>query len=154
MKIILTTLTFLLLASNSYALNLGDSLKQVAGDQGKQINETLDKKLDKVVKDYEEKVDSYKKEVDGEIAKYKAQVKEAEDAINKLKDIKAKAGYYINLVKTILALLSSGILVLIFVMWRIWRNIVNMKKLLRNVTNYDDFNERLKKVEKLVATKQ
>lgn len=154
MKIFLTILTFVFFTTNSYALNLGDSLKKITGgEQGKQVNDALGGKLDKVINENQDKINSYTKQLDEEIAKIKAQAKEAEDAINKLKEIKTKAGYYIGLIKTILALLSSGIIILIFVMWRIWRNVVNMKKLLKNVTHYDDFDQRLKRLEKLVASK-
>ena len=55
--------------------------------------------------------------------------------------IKNKAASYIRTAKIILALLSSGILALIFVMWRIWRNIVNMKKLFKNVASDEDRTE-------------
>ena len=51
----------------------------------------------------------------------------------------------------ILAILSSSILVLIFVMWRIWRNIVGFKRALHNVTHYDEINKRLKQVEAELA---
>lgn len=146
---------FIILASffvsNSYAINLNDALKEIGNGSSKDVK-GFEKKIDKIVDKYDGQlqgeIKKYQEKIEKEEKKVMAMIKEAEDAVNKLKEIKSKASYYINLAKIILAALSSGILVLIFVMWRISRNIVNMKKLIKNVSNYEDFDKRLKKIEK------
>jgi hypothetical protein len=143
MKNIFLTVFLTFFISNVYAINLGDVLKDVGRGSGKSINKKLDKKIDKVVKKFEGKIDIYKVEMDSEIKKYKAQIKEAEDTLNKIKDIKDSAEFYISKARLILGILSSGILALLFVMWRIWRNILTMKKVIKNVANYDDIEKRL-----------
>ena len=140
MKNLLTILFLTFFASNTFALNLGDLLEDV----GKKSNKSLDKKIDKIVSKFEGKVD-------GKIKKYEAKIKDAEEAMDKINHIRANAEKYIRTVKIILAVLSSGILVLLFVLWRIWRNIVNMRKIVQNVTNYDDVEKRLKALEKRVG---
>ena len=129
-----------LFASNADALNLGDLLDDV----GKKSNKSLSKKIDKVVKKFEDKVD-------GKIKKYEAKIKKAEDNLERLDGIRKNAESYIFVAKIILGVLSSGILALIFVMWRIWRNIVNMRKIVQNVTNYGDVEKRLGALEKKVG---
>ena len=153
MRVIIITISFLLFASNSFAIDLAKTLNKIGngGDPVKEVSGNINKKLDKVVKKFEGKIDGYEKEINGEINKYKEKVKEAESYLNKIKEIKNKANYYINLAKIVIAVLSSGIVVLLFMMWRIWRNVVGLKKVIRNVTNYDDINKRLEKVEKLVT---
>lgn len=135
-------------ANSAQAFDLGGVVKSAGKESTKAINDNVNKKIDEVVQKIDGKIDGYKKEIDGEIAKYKDQIKEAEAAINKIKQIRANADSYIRTAKIILGFLSSGILVLIFVMWRIWRNIVTMKKVFKNVASYDDIEKRLKAVEK------
>ncbi len=155
MKKIFFIIFITIFASNSYAVNLNDALKEIGNGSSKQAVKGLEEKIDKIVDKYDGQlqgeVKKYQEKIEKEEKKVMAMIKEAEDAVNKLKEIKSKAYHYINLAKMILAALSSGILVLIFVMWRIWRNIVNMKKLIRNVSNYEDFDKRLKKIEKQLA---
>lgn len=151
MKNLVTFLFLSLFASNAFAFDLGGIVGDAAKKPAESINKNVNGQLDKIVKKFEGTVDGYKKELDAEIKKYKDQIKEAEATMNKIKNIRKNAEHYINIAKIILAVLSSGILVLIFVMWRIWRNIVTMKKVFKNVAAYDDIEKRLKAVEKAVA---
>jgi predicted Zn-dependent protease len=96
-KFLTAFFAFLFLASTSYAINLGDGLKQIAGD--KNVSDSLGGKLDKVIKENQDKLNSYTKQLDEEIVKIKSQAKEAQDAIDKLKAIKANA----DVLKTIRA---------------------------------------------------
>lgn len=153
MKKVILVLVMFLFSSNAFAINFKDSLKQISNGSSKEINKNLDKKINSVLKGFEDKVDGYKKELDSEIAKYKEQIKEAEASLNKLKNLKARAEGYIKMAKIVIAVLSSGILVLIFIMWRIWRNVVTMKKVIKNVASYNEIEARLKKVEKTVGLK-
>ena len=89
----------------------------------------------------------------GELKKYKDQLKEAEAMVSTMQKIKANAESYIRIAKIVFGVLTSGILALIFIMWRIWRNIVTMKKVVKNVASYDDIEKRLKAVEKAVSSK-
>jgi ElaB/YqjD/DUF883 family membrane-anchored ribosome-binding protein len=154
MKNFITIISLTLFASNAYALNIGSIVDGAGKESTKAINENVNKKIDQVVDKFEKKIDGYKAEMDAEINKYKDQIKEAEAAINKIKQIRANAESYIKTAKIILGLLSSGILALIFIMWRIWRNIVTMKKVIKNVASYDDIEKRLKAVEKSVNIKK
>lgn len=148
------TITFLTIIANSVFAKtaLSFDFRKVVKNAGKEstktINDNVNQKIDQIAKKFEGKIDGYKKEVDAEITKYKNQIKEAEAAINKIRKIKANAESYIKTAKIILGVLSSGILILIFVMWRIWRNIVTMKNLFKNVASYDEIEKRLKAVEK------
>jgi ribosome-associated translation inhibitor RaiA len=144
MKNFITIISLTLFASNAYALNIGSIVDGAGKESTKAINENVNKKIDQVVDKFEKKIDGYKAEMDAEINKYKDQIKEAEAAINKIKQIRANAESYIKTAKIILGLLSSGILALIFIMWRIWRNIVTMKKVIKNVASYDDIEKILK----------
>ena len=141
MKIFLTFLTALFISSNASAINFSDSLKSISKDSTKKITKNLEKKMDKIVKKYEG-------EIKDEVEKYKKEVKNAQKSLEKLKGIKDKAESYIRIAKIVVAALSSGILVLLFIIWRIWRNVVNMRRLVQNASNYKEFDKRLKALEK------
>lgn len=153
-KSLLTVFIFLLSVNHASAFNLGDSLKEST----KGINKNVNGKVDEIVKKVEKKLDGevaqYKKKIDAETKKIQDIVKETEDSINKIKSIKAKAESYIQTAKIIIAALSGGIIALIFVMWRIYRNVINLRKIINNVANYDDINARLLKVETELAKHQ
>lgn len=169
MKNIITIAFLTIFASNAFAFDLGDVVKKTGAKSTKSINDNVNKEIGKTVKKFEKKVDGYKKdldsqvnkfekkvdgykeEFDAEVNKYKDKIKEAEAALNKIQQIRANADRYIMIAKMIIGFLSFGILSLIFVMWRIWRNIVTMKKVIKNVANYDNIEKRLKAVEKAVA---
>ena len=153
MKKIITAIFLLGFSTNAFAFNLGGLVGDVGKESVKEINKNVNGQVDKVVKQFEQKIDGYKKEIDAEVDKYKAQIKEVEVMIAKIKEIRANAERYIKIVKIVIGVLGSGILALIFVMWRIWRNIVNMRKIVKNVTNYDDIEKRLRAVEKALMTK-
>ncbi len=140
MKRILIVLFLVCFSGNAYALNLGELLNDVE----KGANQNLDKKVDKIIQKIEKKID-------GKVEKYEAKIKEVEVMIDEVNHIRANASSYIRTAKIVLAVLSSGILALIFVMWRIWRNIVTMRKIIKNVANYDDIEKRLKALEKKVG---
>jgi hypothetical protein len=124
-------LSLFLISSNAFSFDLG----KVLNNPEKALGKSIDGKLDKVVKKLEGKLD-------GQVSKYKKQI----DA-----EKQDKAVSYIKAAKIILAILSSGILILLFFMWRIYRNVASLKKVIKNVTNYDDINKRLKAVESKLA---
>lgn len=150
MKKLILTASFILFAGNANAISFGDVLKDVGNDSQKSLNKSLDNKIDKVVKKFEDKVDGKIKQYEDKIAKYEDRIKEVEQTFDRIKRLKDNAEFYIGKAKLILGILSSGILALIFVMWRIWRNIVTMKNVVKNVASYDDIEKRLKAVEKKV----
>ena len=153
MKKIITFIFLFSFATNAYAFDLGGLVGDVGKESAKAVNKNVNDQVDKVVKRFEDKIDGYKKELDAEVGKYKAQLKEVETTINKIKQLRQNAERYMKMAKIVFAVLTSGIVALIFVMWRIWRNIVNMRKIVKNVTNYDDIEKRLKAVEKALAAK-
>lgn len=144
MKKVFLLISLLFFSTNAFAFNLGDALKDPNKAIDKNVVKKLEDKLDGEIAEYKKKIDAEQKKIENII-------KETEDSINRIKDIKAKANSYIRIVKIILAVFASGILVLLFVVWRIYRNVVNLKKAIRNVVNYDDINARLKKVEAELA---
>lgn len=136
-------LIFLAFSGNVYAFNLGDTLKQIGKDSTKEVSSNFEKKLNKIVKKYENKIDK-------EIAGYKKKIADAEKSLDQLLGLKAKAESYLKIAKIVIWVLSSGILVLLFLMWRIWRGVVNTRRMVQNVSNYKEFDKRLKAVEKKV----
>jgi predicted PurR-regulated permease PerM len=144
-------LSLFLISSNAFSFDLG----KVLNNPEKALGKSIDGKLDKVVKKLEGKLDGqvskYKKQIDAEKQKIQKIIAETEASINQIKTIRDKAVSYIKAAKIILAILSSGILILLFFMWRIYRNVASLKKVIKNVTNYDDINKRLKAVESKLA---
>jgi archaellum component FlaC len=170
-KIIFSILSVLLISSVSgisFAFNLQNELNKVAkvtgkGEKGlgkslKGIS-SIDKKIEKaigsvkgdVLKKVEGEINKVKEKIDDETAKIKKIIKEAEDGINKFKEIKANAEKYIRIAKIAIGFLSGGIVILIFFLWRVWRNIVGFKKIVKNVANYDAIKKQIKDLEKKVA---
>jgi len=153
MKNIIAVILFTLFASNALAFDLGALVGNVGKDSAKSINANVNNQIDKVVKKFENKIDGYKDEMDGEIKKYKDQIKEAEAVITKIQQLRANADSYIRIAKIVMGVLTSGILILLFIIWRIWRNVVTMKKVIKNVASYSDIEKRLKTLEKICAKK-
>jgi len=158
--------TFLLATNfsiNSFAIDLNKISREINKATGsdskisKSLNDVsnIDKKIKEALEDVkketlgkvDEKINEVKEKVDGELQRVNKIVDEAEDGINKFKDLKNKAQKYINLAKMIVAFLSGGIVVSLFFIWRIWRNIISFKKIVRNVTNYDDIKNQIKALE-------
>lgn len=150
MKTVIAVIFFTLFANSALAFDLGAFVDSAGKDPVKSLNKNINGKVDEVVKKFEGRIDGYKKEMDGELKKYKDQLKEAEAMVSTMQKIKANAESYIRIAKIVFGVLTSGILALIFIMWRIWRNIVTMKKVVKNVASYEDIEKRLKAVEKAV----
>lgn len=154
-KILVLISVFSLLSTGAFAFDLKGALKDQTKEIGKGVGNSVEGKIDASIKKLEDNLNGqiaeYKQKIDAEEKKIRDVIKETEDSINKIKEIKNKAAGYIRMVKIVLALLSSGILVLIFVMWRIYRNVITLRKVIKNVANYDDINSRLKKVEAQLA---
>lgn len=134
----------LVLFGNAFAINLGGILKEVEKGSSKSISKSLDKKVDKVINKVEKKIDQ-------KVAKYEKKIAEVEESFDKIKNLRDKAEYYLKIAKIVIAALSSGALVLIFTMWRIWKNVVGMRKVVENVANYKDIEKRLQALEKKVS---
>jgi gas vesicle protein len=117
----------------------------------KEIIKTLQDNLDKNIAPIKEEVNKYKSKIDAEQKKIENIINEAQADINKIRDIRNNIDHYFNIAKTIIAFLSCSIVVLLFFLWRIWRNVVNFRKIIQNVTNYDDIEKRLKLAEKRIA---
>ncbi len=150
-KIIISLFFVFVAANNASAINLGDALKEISQGSSNEITKNLEKKIDKIINKYDGQlqgeVKKYKDKIDKEEKKVRAMIDEAQRSVEKLKEIKEKAGYYIKITKIVLAILSSAILILIFVIWRIYCNVVALKKMVKNVSNYDNFDKRLKILE-------
>lgn len=130
----------LALIGNVFAIDLGGMLKEVEKNSSKSINKKIDKVIEKV-----------EKKIDKKVAKYEKKIAEVEESFDKIKNLRDKAEYYLKIAKIAIAVLSSGVLVLIFTMWRIWKNVVGMRKVIENVANYKDIEKRLQTLEKKVS---
>lgn len=126
----------LALVGNVFAIDLGGMLKEVEKNSSRSVNKKIDKVIEKV-----------EKKIDKKVAKYEKKIAEAEKSFDKIKNLRDKAEYYLKIAKIAIAVLSSGVLVLIFTMWRIWKNVVGMRKLIENVANYKDIEKRLQALE-------
>ena len=140
MKIfIVMLLTFAVSSFNASAFDIKD-LRSIA----KGADKSLDKKIDKIITKVEKKIDK-------KVAKYEKKIAEVENSFDRIKDLKNKAEFYLKIAKIVIAILSSGILLLIFVVWRVWSNVSGMRRVIENVANYKDVEKRLQALEQKVG---
>lgn len=175
-KLFFVAISFILfvnLSSNSFAgfdlkkelnkVSSGGSganpVKNLTGNVEDKIDQKLNELKKEVIGKVEGEIKQYKEKIDAQTNKITKIIDEVEEDVNKLRDIKSKAQTYLSKAQTYIkwakiaiGVLSSGILVLLFVVWRIWRNIIGMKKVFKNITNYDDIKKRIDDLEKQVAT--
>ncbi len=143
-KIIVISTLLSFVCGAAHAINLDSVLRDVKSGSTKNISKNFDKKIDKVITKVEKKIDQ-------KLAKYEKKIAAAEKSFDKIKNLRDKAEYYLKIAKIAIAVLSSGVLVLIFTMWRIWKNVVGMRKVIENVANYKDIEKRLQTLEKKVG---
>ncbi len=167
--LIASTLLILNISSNAFSLDLGKELDRVAqkvtGDSNSDITKSIkgvgdiDQKINKAIEEatksvtdrIQGEIDEVKSKIEEEEAKVKEIIKEAENGINKFSAIKDKAEKYVKMAKMFIALLSTGMIAIAFFLWRVWKNIVGFKKLIKNVTNYDAIKEQIEALENKVA---
>jgi len=151
--------------TNSHAFDLDKELNKVVDtkksgnaanvpgldNMKKEIIKTVEEELNKNIAPIKEEVSKYKSKIDAEQKKIENIISEAQNDNNKIRDIKNNINHYFNITKTIIAILSCSIVALLFFLWRIWRNVVNFRRIIQNVTNYDDIEKRLKHAEKRIA---
>jgi predicted nucleic acid-binding Zn-ribbon protein len=178
-KLILIATSFLLalnISSNAFSLDLEKELNKVTGGKSSSLSKSIkevgsiDKKIeqaiakvqDQTLGKVDEKINEITQKVEGEIEGVKAKIEaeeakireiiaEAEDGINKFREIKAKAEKYVGMIKMVVGFLSLGIVGILFFLFKVWRNIVGFKKLIKNVTNYDAIKNQLEALENKVA---
>ena len=132
--------------STNDAINL-DGLKNIDEKITKKINE----KIDDVTSDVKGQINEYKNKIAEQEKKITGIVDEVQGYVDQARRIKANAQRYIRIAKIIIGFLSCGILALIFMVWRLWRNIVTIKKTFKAVVNYDKIQKRIENLEKQVS---
>jgi cell division protein FtsL len=153
------------LSTNALALDLGAKLKKITGGATPDVAESLkgisgiDGKIQDALNNIKSetlgKVDveikKITQKIEAEEAKIRGMIQEVEDGVNKFRSIKAKFEKYMGMAKAVLAVLSGGLIAIAFFLWRVWRNIVGFKKIIKNVTNYDEIKNKIADLEDKLA---
>ncbi|MBT4989429.1 MAG: hypothetical protein HOM96_02680 [Rickettsiales bacterium] len=142
------------LTVNSFAFDLEktlDKLKDDAKGGGISLDSLADditnkvtKKLEGVEDRVEQKVKSYEEKLDKEIKKGLSEITQE---IEIVKTLKARADRAIMIAKIIGTIFSFSFLFLIFLIWRMYRKIKGLYKLMDNVRNYKDIEKRIAALE-------
>ncbi len=127
------------------------SIKTNLGGFEEKIIKKLDDKIDSVVSKVEDDINKYKAKIDKETARINDIISEAESYADQARNLKAKASKYLMIAKIIIGALSCGILGLLFFVWRVWRNVVAMKKAVVAAVNYNEIKKRIDTLEEKVA---
>ena len=145
--ITLTSLLFIGFLAPVLAIDFGNIIG-LKSDIGDEITKDINEKIDDITVDLKEEIKNYKDKITAEEKKIRGMVSEVEAYVKQVHALKANAAKYIMIAKIIIAVLSGGIIILLFFIWRIWRNIVNMKKAFKAVVNYDQIQKRIEILEK------
>ncbi len=119
---------------------LADGVKDEANKKIAEIEERINGKIEQ----YEEKING---EIDGVVSDVKGKIAEVEAIKNKAEALIENAKTIISFVKIFLAILSFSTLAIIFFIWKAYRRISNLYKLLDNVRSYKDIEQRVAALE-------
>ncbi len=138
-------LLYILILSNK--LCFGINLKKLDKQLGNiKVSENFVKsETNNLVQKFEKTFDTKLNFYENKILKI---IDKAEKNINEAIELKNKVQYYIKIAKIIGVIFSFLSLGLLFFLFRIWRNIVNFKKLLKVTLNYEKFEKRIEILEK------
>lgn len=158
--IILSSFLVLSLTSKAFSFDLKDTLKEVVSDN-KSVSSiaNIDKKIDdaiggvknEVLNKVNKEIKKVTDKIEKEEKKVRAIIADAEDGINKFRAIRDNIDKYIKIAKIVGIVISSGILILIFFLFKVYRSIVSFRKIAKNVANYDDIKKQIEVLEKKVA---
>ncbi|MBL6785871.1 MAG: hypothetical protein ISQ32_06175 [Rickettsiales bacterium] len=148
---------------NLYAFDIDDALEKVTKDSKNILS------LNKLENDLKTKIDGFEKNIDSKISLYETKAKSLEnkakefeskidDKITKsLKEIEGEILVVANLrketekiifySKIIAAIFCFSFLFIILSIWRFYRKLSNIYKLIENIKNYKEIEERLAKLE-------
>ena len=156
-KLTFVTFLFLAISNQANAIDLG---KVISGSDGKKIDIAAEfekratKELDKVKEELQTKVQNeierVKGKIESEVAQIENIINKVKDEIKRVEEIKAKAARYILYAKIVIGFLASGVIFLLFMVWRMWRNIVTLRRALTAAVNYKDIKEQISNLEKRV----
>ncbi|MFC1659251.1 hypothetical protein ACFL0U_01645 [Pseudomonadota bacterium] len=176
-KILFLFLLSFCISINSYSYSLDDAIKDATKNgKSSEVVENIGKNTsDQAVKMTEEKVDKLlvelKQKAEGEIEKYenvankeieKVQnkvdnyiaevdkvVEDAKEGLSFIEDIRANAMKYLKIAGIIVSVLSGGILVVVFFLWKIWKTVKSVAGL-NFAFDHKKYENRLKDLEKEV----
>ncbi|MBT4922667.1 MAG: hypothetical protein HON23_06635 [Rickettsiales bacterium] len=153
-KLIPTFILALLLSGNSFAFDFDDALGKIKNDAkaGVSLDSIADgieaqvmKKIEGAEGRIEKKLKSYEEKLGDEVQKGLAQIMQE---IEIVKTLKARAERAIMIAKIISAIFSCSIIFLLFLVWRVYRKLTGLYKLMDNVRSYKDIEKRVGALEK------
>ena len=106
----------------------------------RQVKEAIARVEDKI----NGEIDKFDQKINGEIDKVLGEVK---SNITYVQALKAKAERYLFYAKIIFAIMTSSILIMLFLVWRAFRKISGLYKLLDNVRSYKEIEKRVAALE-------
>jgi hypothetical protein len=158
---------FCLFSLNSYAFDLNkalDALDASTDESGKisikapsgvgkgltkGLEGNIKKEVDKVLKKYEKQLNDKVKKIEDKINKeIDSSLGDVKGLINEAKSIRAKAYNLIKLAKIAMAVISFSFLAGLFFIWRAFKRIKGLYKILENVKSYKDIEKRVAGLEK------
>lgn len=122
--------------------NIGEKISKMAEEK---VNEAVGKVEDKI----NNQVEELRKKADEQVAKVENMVKKAEEQLNFIEKLKAKAMSYVKMGAVVAAIILLGLMVIVFIMWKIWKTVKNIASL-KFIINHKKYEEKLKQLEKEV----
>ena len=152
-----------LVSFNANAINLDDLIKKddngqiaistdsLGKDFEKSITEKLDKEIEKVTKDIDNKVNELKAKADSEVAKVTKIIDEAQKEFELIKRIKAKIKGYVIMAYFAVGALGALLIILILILIKLWLKVSKFGKISSAFKVIKDIDKRIAKLEAKVA---
>jgi len=163
MKKLILSLILTISLTSAFAFNLDDALDKLednakasvqnsAKKEGKVslssltdgIKNEADNKIAELEERINDRIEYYDNKIDSEVDKAIGDVRKN---IDELESIKNKAYGLIKFVKIFLSILSFSTILILFLVWRAFKRIKNLYKLLDNIRSYKDIEARIKALE-------
>ncbi len=139
---------------NAYAFDLDKALDKVKQDTEKgfsidKITKNIEKDIKNRLDQVEKQVENKAKAVEDKLTKdVKATLTDFKSDIEVIQTVRAKADRVILISKIVGSVFSLSFIFLLFMIWRLYRKLTTLYKLMDNVRNYKDIEKRVAALEK------
>lgn len=151
-------IVILLVVNPLYAFSLDEALEKLGSTENVKnisvdnltddLKSQANKKIEEIENKINKKIDSYDKKITSEINKA---VSVVDKNIAELDAIKNRAYTLIKWVKIFIAVITSSVVIILFLVYRAFARIKKLTTVMHNIASYKDIESRLSKVEKILS---
>lgn len=136
--------------SKQNIVSVSDLGKSTSDKITKMAEEKVNQAVGRVEEKINNQIEEYKEKANEQIARVEKMVSKAEEQLNFIEKLKAKAMGYVKMGVIAGVILLIGLLVVIFIMWRIWKTVKRIGSL-NFIINYKEYEDKLRRLEDEVS---